>query len=393
MSRGLAITTRKLALVFFLCVGTSSCQFDDTKFLPPKLFARMRTPEIIRYWGYPAEEHKVTTEDGYILTIFRIPNPDKTPVLFLHGLFVTSDTWFSRNPSVDIVFLLWKRGYDIWLWNARGNVYSREHVNLTSEQNKFYRFSLSELGLYDTTATIDYILNQTGHNSLITLGHSLGTTNVLIAGSLRPEYQTKVRLNILWAQSVFLGHMARKDLSETIFSNYVRLFDTKMEVGPVARILNQIICNPNILVEDLCTPFISLASVLVGNVNNQTDLVAVEKIRKTFPSSTSLNLSYGRKGNLKRYGTIEPPLYPIEKFNTPTAIYFACCNDFLSNSMDTRLLRERLKHVVKFYEIPYKMFSHADYLFAVDSYRLLYEDVMATIDKYNPGHRSTKNQI
>lgn len=43
MSRGLAITTRKLALVFFLCVGTSSCQFDDTKFLPPKLFARMRT--------------------------------------------------------------------------------------------------------------------------------------------------------------------------------------------------------------------------------------------------------------------------------------------------------------------------------------------------------------
>lgn len=30
-------------------------------------------PQLIRHFGYTAEEHFVTTEDGYILTVHRIP--------------------------------------------------------------------------------------------------------------------------------------------------------------------------------------------------------------------------------------------------------------------------------------------------------------------------------
>ncbi len=29
--------------------------------------------ENIEYWGYTAEEHQVTTDDGYIITMYRIP--------------------------------------------------------------------------------------------------------------------------------------------------------------------------------------------------------------------------------------------------------------------------------------------------------------------------------
>jgi lysosomal acid lipase/cholesteryl ester hydrolase len=31
-------------------------------------------------------------------------------------------------------------GYDVWLGNARGNVYSRQHVNLTTKDTKYWAF-------------------------------------------------------------------------------------------------------------------------------------------------------------------------------------------------------------------------------------------------------------
>ena len=32
----------------------------------------MTVPQLIKYWGYPVEEHWVTTTDGYILGLHRI---------------------------------------------------------------------------------------------------------------------------------------------------------------------------------------------------------------------------------------------------------------------------------------------------------------------------------
>ncbi|KAM7299042.1 lipase member K [Ixodes scapularis] len=48
--------------------------------------ARLDPIGLIKKWGYPAERHHVTTEDGYILEIDRIP----------HGL---SETGSLRNPE------------------------------------------------------------------------------------------------------------------------------------------------------------------------------------------------------------------------------------------------------------------------------------------------------
>lgn len=54
------------------------------------------------------EEHKVTTEDGYILTIHRIPGgPNSIPVYLQHGLFESSKVWVitDETKSLGKIFL------------------------------------------------------------------------------------------------------------------------------------------------------------------------------------------------------------------------------------------------------------------------------------------------
>lgn len=64
-------------------------------------------PDIIEGHGYPVEVHNVTSSDGYILTMFRIPySPneselklERTPVLLMHGLLESSNGWIVQGPS------------------------------------------------------------------------------------------------------------------------------------------------------------------------------------------------------------------------------------------------------------------------------------------------------
>lgn len=60
--------------------------------------------ELIRYYGYEAEVHNVTTEDGYILTVFRCNSKKnkqmkKKPVVLQHGIVCSSDEFSVHIPS------------------------------------------------------------------------------------------------------------------------------------------------------------------------------------------------------------------------------------------------------------------------------------------------------
>lgn len=49
---------------------------------------------MIKRAGYPAEVHVVTTDDGYLLSLHRIPGkPGAKPIFLQHGLLGSSADW------------------------------------------------------------------------------------------------------------------------------------------------------------------------------------------------------------------------------------------------------------------------------------------------------------
>lgn len=95
------------------------------------------------------ESHEVQTEDGYILTIHRIPHgqtnadvTDKPVVLMMPGVFCSSACFVIRGAENGTAYVLANAGYDVWIGNPRGTTYSKRHVSLDPDVDKqaFWEF-------------------------------------------------------------------------------------------------------------------------------------------------------------------------------------------------------------------------------------------------------------
>ncbi|KAH0949508.1 hypothetical protein HN011_007074, partial [Eciton burchellii] len=161
---------------------------------------------LVEQYGYSAEEHNVTTKDGYNLVIHRISgspsskNKGKNKVVFIqHGILASSDSWVLFGPGKDLAFLLADQGYDVWIGNFRGNTYCRSHKEMTIYDHKFWQFSFHEMGMMDLPTMLDYVLNYTQEKSLNYIGYSMGTTTLFILLSMKPEYNAKLKVAICLA--------------------------------------------------------------------------------------------------------------------------------------------------------------------------------------------------
>ena len=108
--------------------------------------------------GYHIEKHFYKTADDYINCVFRIPGPKNTqkhktnhrPVIVMqHGMNDSSQ--FAMDEGMDSIALIFaESGYDVWLNNSRGNLYSRNHKYLDPDYDEeFWDYSFVELGKFD----------------------------------------------------------------------------------------------------------------------------------------------------------------------------------------------------------------------------------------------------
>ncbi|KAJ4438114.1 hypothetical protein ANN_14053 [Periplaneta americana] len=273
--------------ILCLCSKSNSVECSGTSVLQKKPDYKLSTPEMVIKYGYPAETHTVATEDGYILTIHRIPySPNNTtrkhrPVVFLqHGLLCSSFDWIILGPGKALAYLLADEGYDVWIGNARGNVYSRKHKSFTLQQRQFWNFSWHEMGVYDLPAVIDFILARTDQQDLSYFGHSMGTTMFLVLMSMKPMYNSKIRLMVAFAPVAFMSHIRSQFTKIAIYSRTGEEADQlyNSDYFPPSKTWGEIVqvfCSNWAITQHLCS---SLIFILGGFDPQQLDRVNGENI-------------------------------------------------------------------------------------------------------------------
>jgi len=123
----------------------------------------------------------VTTDDGYILNLERIPGKldekdsgEKPVVLLMHGFSNDHMFWVENLPQQAQAFVLAEAGYDVWLGDNRGNRWSDKHVHMNRSQKEYWNFSWEEMGTKDVPAFISKIKAETGADKINYICHSEG---------------------------------------------------------------------------------------------------------------------------------------------------------------------------------------------------------------------------
>uniref|UniRef100_A0A8B9J0S1 Partial AB-hydrolase lipase domain-containing protein n=1 Tax=Amazona collaria TaxID=241587 RepID=A0A8B9J0S1_9PSIT len=323
--------------------------------------------EIIHYHGYPYEEHEVVTDDGYYLTMQRVPhgrdNPEKNDPTFLssapkpvvllqHGLVLEGSSWFTNLPNSSLGFILADAGYDVWIGNSRGSSWSQKHKESVILLCAHFHCSFHEMAMYDLPATINYILQKTGQEQLYYVAHSQGTTTGFIAFSSIPELDRKIKM--------FFA-LAPITTSSNVKSPLARVFDL-----------------PEGLVKVRACHTLQRINVSNGFLQSRIDVYL-----SRYPDSTSIkNVLHWRQVFLPQATLFvlqtTPPFYELENMKAPLAAWYGG-NDWISAPEDVNITLPRITNVAYKKYIP--EFVHFDFLWGMQAYEQVYREILDLMER------------
>lgn len=391
-------STEKLLLALFITLQPILALQCTLSEIPED--GQLNFRRLANKYGLSCEEHDVTTEDGYILKLFHIPGDKARPVLLMHGIIDSADTFMIRGNG-SMVAALARAGYDVWVGNKRGNRYSRRHKRFNPDIHKeYWDFSFHEIGLYDLPAKIDYILARTGQTQLSCIGHSQGNTVFYVLGSMRPEYNEKIKLLIALSPICYLHHLpppAKNIVQAWPFID--RLFSL---VGK-HEVFSDFSLETNVL-KTLCTAKGSYELCgkgfilrIAGLDTDELEPDFLPIVMSHYPSGTSrksgthllqlglkrnfTQMDYGLQKNLAVYNSVTPPNYDLGKVTMRVALIVAS-NDGMCSLTDVKILRSRLPNVVEYRVLDWSKFNHIDYVWGRNMDRHLFPTVFSLLERF-----------
>ncbi|KAL8187097.1 UNVERIFIED_CONTAM: hypothetical protein K2H54_033035 [Gekko kuhli] len=365
----------------------------------------LQLSEIISFRGYPSEEYEIVTEDGYILTVNRIPHgkggqwsKDPRPVVFLqHGFLADASNWVSNFDYNSLGFMLADAGYDVWLGNSRGNTWSQKHIQYTVKQEEFWAFSFDEMAKYDLPASVNFILNKTGQEDIYYVGHSQGTTMGFIAFSTVPQLAKKIKMFFALAPVATVKFSSSPMVKLGKFPDllFKEVFGTKqfLPQNSIIKWIATHICI-HVLLDDLCGNLFFLIS---GFNERNLNMTRVDVYSAHCPAGTSVQnvlhwtqmtksgqfraFDWGSKArNMAHYNQSTPPYYKTREMRVPTALWSGG-HDWLADPLDIALLLPEIPNLVYHKNIP--EWEHLDFIWGLDAPQRMYKEIIELMQK-NP---------
>ncbi|XP_010192027.1 PREDICTED: lipase member M-like isoform X2 [Mesitornis unicolor] len=368
--------------------------------------AFMNINELITYKGYPSEEYEVTTEDGYIITINRIPhgtqnqgNPALKPAVFLqHGLLGDASNWVTNLPNNSLGFMLADAGFDVWMGNSRGNRWSRKHRNYSIDQDEFWAFSFDEMAKFDLPAVINFIVEKTGQEKLYYIGYSQGTTIAFIAFSTMPELAQKIKLYFALAPITTIKY-ARSPATKFLHlpEKLLRGLLGKREFLPQIECLRRLIvpvCSYRALARLCGSVFFCLGGCNLKNINlNRINVYIAQtstgtSVQNIVHWSQVLEAHSGKfqaydwgnsEKNMEKYQQATPPIYNVEDMIVPAAVWTGG-QDLLADPKDVAILLPQIKKLIYQKKIP--EWAHLDFIWGLDAPLHMYSEIIDLLQKY-----------
>lgn len=374
----------------------------------------MTVPELIQYWGYPNETHEVMTDDGYYLTLHRIPHGKRTtentsdkmlkrPVFYLqHGLLASSSNWVVNLPEQSLGFMLADAGFDVWMGNVRGNTYSKKHESYDIDSKEFWDFSFDEMAKHDLPAMIDYALNHTGQKDLYYAGHSQGTMMVFAGLGENEDLQEKVKVVFALAPVARLSNIYSPIKYLSYFESAIKLAFNVLgirEFLPSADSVKYIADKGCPINEKLCDGILFLLSgydkkdlnntrtpVYLTHTPAGTSVKNIIHFSQLVQDGHFQKYDFGYFGNLGTYGTLKPPRYDLKKVKN-LVVLISGTHDWLADPRDVEWLRKELPSVIAHHKVD--QYNHLDFIWGMSARKYVYKPIIKMAMKFE---RLTKKQ-